>query len=203
MFAENRKDKEKSDHSSAAFSGKLEGEITEIDNKLDTLLDMTISGHLSYDEHTSKKATLLAQKTDLKEKLAASREQSHNRFELTESFIKELNQAEKITASKNLEANRDFLKKIGSNPTLALSTLRVPLQKPFALASIHKSAALAAQASGPKSLFYSKLRRERDSNPRYLAVRLFSRQVRSTTPASLRGLLERVGLYYQNFYFFK
>lgn len=166
LIAENRKDIEKSDHSSAALVGKLENEIYGVDNKLDTLLDMTISGHLSQDEYTSKKTTLLTQKTGLKEKLAASREQSHNRFELTESFIKALNQAEKITASGNLEANRDFLKKIGSNPTLAARTLRVPLQKPFALASIHKSAALAALASGPKSLFYSKLRRERDSNPR-------------------------------------
>ncbi|MAZ67633.1 hypothetical protein CL652_02590 [bacterium] len=165
LIAENRKDKEKSDHSSAALIGKLEGEITEIDSKLETLLDMTIGGHLSQDEYASKKAALLTQKTDFKEKLATFRDQSHNRFELTESFIKELNQAEKITASGNLEANRDFLKKIGSNPTLAARTLRVPLQKPFTLAFMHKSAALTALASGPKSLFYSKLRATRVKYP--------------------------------------
>jgi site-specific DNA recombinase len=166
MIAENRKESEQSVQSAASHVKVLEDSIAGTDTKLDTLLDMAVNGTLSQEEYAAKKASLLATKTELKEKLTALSHERNNRFELTESFLKELNQAENIAAQGNLLEQRNFFKKIGSNPRLASRTLSVTLKKPFGVATKQKTAALAAADSGVYTDVYTILRREWDSNPR-------------------------------------
>ena len=160
-------EKERTHHQHAERSSvqKLESEITTIEKKLDALLDLQLDGSITHTEYTNKKQVLLNRKTDLKEQIAVFERTSDNRFEPLTRFLKSLNQAGKITSRGNLEENRDFLKKIGSNPSISARTLCVPRRSPFALAATWHAAACAAAASGSVSVDCPKVRRVRDSNP--------------------------------------
>ena len=166
MIAENRKDKEKAIHSGSSRVQTLEKSIVDIDSKLERIFNMAIDGVLSDSEYVAKKSSFVTTKTELKEELAAFEHKSYDRFELTESFLKELNQAEEIATHGNFVAQRNFFKKIGSNPQLAEQTLTVTLKKPFAIAFKSKRATQYVARNDTNTEWYSLMRRVRDSNPR-------------------------------------
>ncbi len=150
-----------------SFALKLRNELVEIEQKLDSLLDLQLSGALSQDEYVVKKTKLLNQKTDIAEKISASKQKSDNRFEPLIRFLKATNQAEKIALQENPEQGRDFLKKIGSNYLVRERALSVDLKKPWRVAQKWH---LASQSDAPHSAVSDKSenwRRGRDSNPRY------------------------------------
>ncbi len=149
-----------------SFVLKLRNESVEIEQKLDSLLDLQLDGALSQAEYVAKKQKLLNQKTDISEKITASTQKSDNRFEPLISFLKTTNQAEKITTQENPERIRDFLKKIGSNPRLRDRALSLSLKKPWRVAQKWhlvslRDTPLLAVSGGSENW-----RRERDSNPR-------------------------------------
>ncbi len=106
----------------------------EIEQKLDSLLDLQLGGALSQKEYIAKKTKLLTQKIDISEKISASTQKSDNRFEPLINFIKATNQAEKIALQENPERIRDFLKKIGSNHLVRDRALSLALKKPWRVA---------------------------------------------------------------------
>jgi hypothetical protein len=126
----------------SSFVLKLRNESVEIEQKLDTLLDLQLDGALSQGEYVAKKQKLLNQKIDISEKITASTQKSDNRFEPLISFLKATNQAEKIAVQENPEGIRDFLKKIGSNPLLRDRTLSLALKKPWRVAQKWHSVSL-------------------------------------------------------------
>src|SRR3989338_5311143 len=70
---------------------------------------------LSLDEYRDAKNTLVASKQLLKEKLSAFEKKSHNRFELTDKFLKaSINNMELANEGIPEEFFREF-KKVGSN----------------------------------------------------------------------------------------
>ena len=149
----------------SSFVLKLRNELIEIEQKLDSLLDLQLNGALSQDEYIAKKTKLLNQKIDISEKITASKQKSDNRFEPLMHFLKATNQAEKIALQENPEQGRDFLKKIGSNFHIAERTLAVDLKKPWRVArswhSVSRSIAPHSAVSGKSENW----RRGRDSNP--------------------------------------
>jgi len=126
----------------SSFALKLRNELVEIEQKLDSLLDLQLGGALSQEEYIAKKTKLLNQKIDISENLAASKQKSDNRFEPLINFLKATNQAEKIALQENPEGIRDFLKKIGSNPLLRDRALSVGLKKPWRVAQKWHSVSL-------------------------------------------------------------
>ena len=126
----------------SSFALKLRNELIEIEQKLDSLLDLQLNGALSQSEYVTKKQKLLNQKIDISEKISASKQKSDNRFEPLIRFLKTANQAEKIALQENPERIRDFLKKIGSNPLLRDRALSVSLKKPWRVAQKWHSVSL-------------------------------------------------------------
>ena len=149
-----------------SFVLKLRNELVEIEQKLDSLLDLQLSGALSQEEYIAKKTKLLNQKIDISEKITASTQKSDNRFEPLLNFIKATNQAEKIALQENPERIRDFLKKIGSNHLVRDRALVVPLKKPWRVAQKWHSVSLRDTPTLVHSGESQNWRRGRDSNPR-------------------------------------
>jgi hypothetical protein len=70
-------------------------------------------------------------------------ERKGNRWlELSRQFILDSNQAIIIASEENLEAKRDFLKKIGSNPRLASRSLLLDFKNPWRILADYPVASL-------------------------------------------------------------
>ncbi len=145
---------------------KLRNELVGIEQKLDALLDLQLTGALSPEEYVAQKAKLLNQKTDISEKITASTQKSDNRFEPLIKFLKTLSQAEKIAVQENPEGIRDFLKKIGSNFHIAERRLTCQLQKPWYIARKWHMVLLGDRQNSVISGKSANWRREQDSNLR-------------------------------------
>ena len=174
----------------SSFVLKLRNELVEIEQKLDSLLDLQLNGALSQEEYVAKKTKLLNQKIDISEKISASIQKSDNRFEPLINFLKATNQAEKIALQENPEGIRDFLKKIGSNHLVRDRALSLALKKPWRVAqkwhSVSRSYSLAPAVSGKSENW----RRVWDSNPRRaFNPYLVSSEALSTTQPTLRLLV--------------
>ena len=88
MIEENRKDQSSEIQSSEIFSQKTKDEISLLDSKVEKLMNLYLENVLSLEEYRDSKNKLVNQKQLLKEKLSAFEKKSHNRFELTENFLK-------------------------------------------------------------------------------------------------------------------
>ncbi len=150
----------------SSFVLKLRNELVEIEQKLDSLLDLQLGGALSQEEYIAKKTKLLNQKIDISEKISASTQKSDNRFEPLINFLKATNQAEKIALQENPERIRDFLKKIGSNHLVRDRALSLSLKKPWRVAQKWHSVSLRDTLAPAVSGKSENWRRGRDSNPR-------------------------------------
>ena len=94
-------------------------------------MDSTITS----EEYIGKKQKLLNQKIDFSEKLKDFERKGNRWLELSRQFILDSSQAIIIASEENLEAKRDFLKKIGSNPRLASRSLLLDFKNPWAILS--------------------------------------------------------------------
>ena len=107
----------------ASRTETLRSGIREINEKLDTLLDMSLSGDISREEYILKKQKLLAKKTDLREK---SRRISDGGASWLEPALSILNQATTIPnalKSPNPTERVNCFKEVGSNRTLRGKTV--------------------------------------------------------------------------------
>ena len=116
MLAELDKEQASSFHSDALFVQNLKNQIKSVEETLDRLLDAHLDSTITSEEYIAKKQKLLNQKIDFSEKLKDFEQKGNRWLELSKQFILDSNQAVIIASEENLEAKRDFLKKIGSNP---------------------------------------------------------------------------------------
>jgi len=115
MIEENRKDQSSEIQSSEIFSQKTKDEISLLDSKVEKLMNLYLENVLSLEEYRDSKNKLVNQKQLLKEKLSAFEKKSHNRFELTEKFLKtNITNMELANEGIPEEILREF-KKVGSN----------------------------------------------------------------------------------------
>ncbi len=127
---------------------------------------MRLNEQISESEYVSKKCILVNQKAELKAKLEAFEHNHQNRFEPAIQFVLAAKQAAFLLAEGNLEAKRDFLKKIGSNLQMADKSLAVQFKKPWNLLADCNSQWTSSTARQRKICPESKWRRGGDSNPR-------------------------------------
>ena len=131
MLAELEKEQASSFHSDALFVQNLKNQIKSVEETLDRLLDAHLDSTITSEEYTAKKQKLLNQKIDFSEKLKDFERKGNRWLELSKQFILDSNQAIIIASEENLEAKRDFLKMIGSNPHLASRSLLLDFKNPW------------------------------------------------------------------------
>jgi hypothetical protein len=115
MIVENEKDKQSAVQSSEIFSQSTKDEISLLDSKIEKLMNAYLENALSLEEYRDVKSALVNQKQLLKEKLSSFEKKSHNRFELTEKFLKDNITNAELANEKTNEENLHLFQKVGSN----------------------------------------------------------------------------------------
>ena len=100
---------------------------------------MRLSEHINEAEYISKKCILVNQKAELKGRLEAFEHKRQNRFEPAIRFILDAKMGTLSLAEGNIEKNRDFLKKIGSNLKVADKSLMADFKKDWNLLALFNS----------------------------------------------------------------
>ena len=184
MIAENEKDLQSETQSSEIFSQKTNDEISLLDSKIEKLMTAYLENALSLEEYRDAKSALVGSKQLLKEKLSAFEKKSHNRFELTDKFLKANISNMELANEKTNEENLHLFKKVGSNFEIKDRTVlfeprgawRILVESGFCGGNPEQTALRADHIFGSETLF-EKLRRRRDSNSRYLTVCRLSKAV--------------------------
>ena len=94
----------------------LKERLSQVEAKLQKLLDIYLADALSTEEYATKKQSLLSQKVSLSEKITDFETKGLSWLEPAREFVKSLNQAANLLSSPNPTAMTTFLKNIGSNP---------------------------------------------------------------------------------------
>ena len=96
----------------------LKEQLSQVETKLQKLLDVYLVDALSTEEYAAKKQGLLSQKMSLSEKITDFETKGLSWLEPAREFVKSLNQAAKLIDKNNLSEVPTFLKNIGSNHIL-------------------------------------------------------------------------------------
>ena len=169
------KDKNSCVQSSRPQQQNLQTKITELENKINKLIDIYLEGTISLEEYQRKKEFFINEKKKLRETLQDFAAGGNNWFEQAREFVTSLNRASYAISEGNLESQKEFLKKIGSNFILKERRLVFSSEAPYR----------GLLQSAP----YLNWRRGRDSNSRYLSVYVHSRHARSATTRPLQIFL--------------
>ena len=151
ILKELHKDEEQFKESSQLHQQNLEEQIKLIDIKISKLIDFYLEGHLALQEYQSKKEEFIKQKKDIQEQINDFSDADNHWFEQAIAFVTSLRQALYISEDGNLESQKEFLQKIGSNFKIKDRRLIFSTQNPYAFV-----------AQGDRHVRW---RRGRDSNP--------------------------------------
>ena len=134
MMGELAKVKIGTDQSITPRRAQFKAQLKEIEDKLNRLLDAHLEGAVNKGEYLGKKEFLLKEKVDVEEALAKlDGEGAGSRLELCDTFLKEAHGADQLAVSEDLEAKRDFLKKVGWNFHLESRRLQFEYENPWGL----------------------------------------------------------------------
>jgi len=140
MLAELAKEQDTASQPVAHHRAKLEKEVPVINEKLNRLLDAHLEGLIEKTEYQAKKETLLKSKVELEEKMVKLQQGATGWLEPCREFLQAAHQAHQLSVGGNLESQKEFLKRIGSNFRLAAKTLvfsyRLPWQHVAATAPV-------------------------------------------------------------------
>jgi DNA invertase Pin-like site-specific DNA recombinase len=109
------KDKQSDVQSSRPQQQNLEDRITDIDRKINRLIDVYLEGNIALEEYQRKKEAYLNEKKDLQERMKDFAAGGDNWFERAKDFVTDLNRVGYALRDGNLESQREYLEKIGSN----------------------------------------------------------------------------------------
>ena len=96
----------------------LKNHLSQIETKLQKLLDVYLEDALTQTEYATKKDTLISQKVTLNEKITDFETKGLSWLEPAREFVLSLNQAANLVQTDNLSELPTFLKNIGSNHIL-------------------------------------------------------------------------------------
>ena len=105
----------------------MEVKIKEIDTKISKL----IAESLTLEEYQAKKKVFINEKGKLQDDLRDFAAGSNSWFEPARDFVTSLNRAEYAVRERNLESQKEFLEKIGSNFILKERRLNFPTEGTF------------------------------------------------------------------------
>ena len=101
----------------------LKNEIAGVQEKLDRLVSLYLDGDIERESYLDRKDKLMREKATLEEKLNGLGRGSNNRLQPLRRFVLSLREAVDLLESGEMHEKRDFLKKLGSNPSLKDKTL--------------------------------------------------------------------------------
>ena len=133
MIAELDKEKEENVQAEATFAQNLQQQISKLNEKLDKLLDLQLSGIISAEEYAAKKQKILNRKIEISEKLKDFERKGGRSLELCKNFILTANQAQIAALRGNYSEKKNVLKRIGSNPLLLERKVFVEYKNPWKL----------------------------------------------------------------------
>ena len=105
--------------------------IAELDNKINKLIDIYLEGTITLEEYQRKKESYINEKKELQEALQDFVAGTNNWFEPARDFVTLLNSAHCAVEEKNLESQKEFLEKIGSNFILKERRLVFSSEAPY------------------------------------------------------------------------
>ncbi|MCX5678882.1 MAG: recombinase family protein [Candidatus Omnitrophica bacterium] len=123
ILRELEKDKACDVQSSRPQQQNMQDNITDIDRKINRLIDVYLEGNISLEEYQRKKEAYLNEKKDLQEALKDFAAGGDNWFERAKDFVTDLNRIGCMLREGNLESQREYLEKIGSNFILKMSRI--------------------------------------------------------------------------------
>ena len=115
ILRELENDKARDVQSSRPQQQNLEAHITGIDGKINKLIDIYLESSISLEEYQRKKEAYLNEKKDLQERVKDFAAGEINWFERAKDFVTDLNRVSYALQEGNLELQREYLEKIGSN----------------------------------------------------------------------------------------
>ena len=118
------KEKEENVQTEMTFAQNLKSQIAELNDKLDKLLDLQLSGTISTEEYVEKKQKILNQKIEISEKLKTFQQNGYSWLKPAKNFILASNEAKNVASGTNLAEKADFLKKVGSNLVLLSQNIK-------------------------------------------------------------------------------
>ncbi len=169
----------------------LKMELTEIETKLEKLLDAYLGEVISADDYKARKGKLLTQKIEHGEKIRDFEQKGLSWLEPAREFVLSLNQAANLVKSGNKEEMTTFLKTIGSNHVLE--------NRQFVFAPKIQYELVAERSEAASSgLLFPKWCRRRDLNPHGL---LHTHLKRARIPIPPRLQNKTLKLFLLFFYF--
>ena len=133
IITELKKDKNTEAQSSRPQQQNLKQQLNNIENKIAKLIDMYLNATISLEEYKKKKEKMLLAKKDCQERMKDFAAGEINWFERARDFVTSLNRATYIASEGNLESQKEFLKKIGSNFILKERRLYLSSEEPYHL----------------------------------------------------------------------
>ena len=133
MLASLAKERDEANGSVAKLKSTIQLELTDIQSKLDRLLDAQLDGLIAKSEYLAKKETLLRRKLEIDERMTKLEHSATDPFEQMVTFLTAANQAGKLAISSDLESQRDFLKNACSNARLAAKNLKISYRLPWSI----------------------------------------------------------------------
>jgi DNA invertase Pin-like site-specific DNA recombinase len=133
ILEELERDRNSSLLSSQSQQQNLEVKIKEIDAKISKLIDVYLEGALTLEEYQAKKEAYINEKKKLQESMRDFAAGSNSWFEPARDFVTLLNRVEYAVKEGNLESQKEFLEKIGSNFILKERRLNFPTEGIFRL----------------------------------------------------------------------
>ena len=115
IINELKKEKKQTAALSNSFAQKIEKEIFGVEAKLEKLMTAYLENALTLSEYQEIKNKLIEQKQLLKDRKTFFEQKRNNWFEPAINFVKSANYAQILAKNENLENQRDFFKKCGSN----------------------------------------------------------------------------------------
>ena len=118
VLAELQKDEEHAKEEAKTTVQNLKVKLTEVEAKLEKLLDAYLGEVISAEDYKARKENLVTQKVELGEKITDFEQKGLSWLEPAREFVLSLNQAANLARNGNKEEMTTFLKTIGSNHVL-------------------------------------------------------------------------------------
>ena len=116
MLAEIDKEKEQAKEETKVFVQNLQEEKSEVEQKMDKLLDLFIDGKgITPEEYQAKKQKMLNEKLDIEQKIKDFEQTGNNWLEPMKEMILASSQAKILLSQGDKTEIRQFLKNVGSN----------------------------------------------------------------------------------------
>ena len=145
-----KKEKSKAAQAGERAAQNLRDKIDILNQRMNALLDMVLSGQLTQAEYALKKRSFVEEKKEIEMKLAAFARQGDKRFEPVRAFYQSASHVGEAAISGNPAENLQILKNIGSN--LIIGGKRISYKLTFPWEKLQNFNAAAAAATGKKAV---------------------------------------------------